>query len=92
MTPILVLSIWLFLFASGDFGSGEMNVVENNIISLETLWKIWKDHMLSYVGSVLKSKMIKSSAIKSDAEKLKELYKSLTGWIMPYTACTTEFL
>ena len=53
---------------------------ENNLTSWEILWKVCKDHIISHVGSVLKSKMIKSSGMKSDVVKLHRLYLSLTNW------------
>ena len=55
-------------------------VFENNLTSWEILWKVCKDHIKYHVGSILKSKMIKSSGMKSDVVKLHRLYLSLTSW------------
>ena len=56
------------------------DVFENNLIRWEILWKMYKDHIKSHVGSILKSKMIKSSGMKSDVVELHRLYLSLTSW------------
>ena len=87
-----MINIIVFICKWELWKRGNKCLFENDIISLEILWKIYKDHIWSYVGSVLKYKKYKKFWYQITCSKLKGLYKSLTGWIMQHTAHTIEFL